>query len=301
MGKKEGGMRHIVYLTSGAAHLPYLVCSLYTLRQHWQGPVHVFSWSESRDIARQIALDNRLQIEFHDRQPAYRGKCDQFMDKQKVVEEWPDHRDVLLYLDADTTVHGDVSPLLAAAEDAGFAATQWNDWMSGRGIARKRILDLLGVSDIPEGLIREIISEDWPSVNGGVWAAKPDSGVLPVWYDWTMKARHLFIADEKVLHVLQKEFASTGEMTTVLGGRYNCSPIYQPPDMPDGAVVVRHYHGDACVRPSKGARNRGPELWWPVWRECLEQNIGGVRQWWREAGNKYLDKMMEEGRASVSP
>lgn len=294
-------MRRVFYLMSGPAHLPYLAASLYTLLQHWSGPVDIHCWPETCHIL-QPALE-RYPIAGTVtvwREPDYYGKNDQFLDKQQVAMGYaPD--DTVLYLDADTTIHGDLELLFDLAEDYGFCATQFNDWTTGQSrMIRKRIGDLLSYPEIVEnigGWITPIVngSESVPSVNGGVWAAKPDCRLLPHWYRLTMMAtvpRSTFIADEKVLHVLAYLYGGLGEAYTLKeDGRWNCSPKHQPRSLADNKVVVRHYHGDSCCRPAKC--KRGVDLWWPVLEACLEANTLGVRDWlrlvWRQ--NKWLKKL----------
>jgi len=285
-------MRTVFYLMSGVAHCPYLVVSLHTLRKYWDGPIMVFAWEESFPIVRQIAQDRSLGIEPVLRRPPYRGKNDQFLDKVKIASEWGCREDLLLYLDADTSIHGKVDPVLDGADNYGFAATQFNFWFCDEGMPRKRILDLLDYPSIPADLVRITSETHWPSVNGGVWATRPDSPVLPRWYEWTMAASGptgKFIADEKVLHVLQAAFRVTGEMTVVAGGRYNCSPKYQPDMLKDRNVAIYHYHGDSNCRPQK--TQKGVDLWWPIYQYCLQHNVGRMKEWRSSVKNRHLDAL----------
>ena len=283
----------IVYLISGQAHLPYLVASLHTLRQHWDGPVYVYAWPESCKIAKKIAKDERLSIIAVEREPEYRGKNDQFLDKIKLVQSLQGQVDAALYIDADTTIHGDLSPLFHKATEWGFCATQFCDWtVQGRAPSR-RVKDLLGLPSIDPDLIGQLFAYAYPSVNGGVWAAEPTSPVLPVWYDWTMEATLLadnkFIADEKVLHVMQVRFPNN--MTVALGGAFNCSPRqkFQPSTLYDDQVIVRHYHGDSNCKLNKS--QRGIDLWWPHYVECWQRNVGGIWDWRKDVKNKCLDPL----------
>ena len=286
--------RTVFYLMSGAAHAPYLVVSLYTLRQFWDGPIELYCWPESVHIGEYIGADNRLDITVVERKPQYRrddgiGGNSQFLDKIDLTRKLT--CDVSLYLDLDTSIHGDLIPLFEAAEEYGFAATQWNNWTTANGIAHKRVKELYNIQAIPNDLVDKIVNSKWPSVNGGVWAAQPKSPVLSMWHAWTLACRNLFIADERCLHVLQALFCPTKQMVTLCEeGRYNSSPRYQA--VPDDQVVVRHYHGDSNVRPKKS--QRGFELWWPLYLECRLKNIGGINDWRGLVENKYLDPLEKE-------
>ncbi len=282
-------MRTVCYLMSHPAHLPYLAVSLLTLRRHWKGPVVVFAWRESWEIVERMVRDPRLDFLPVKREPAYRGKNDQFLDKIKAVEDGEQFGDVLLYLDADTSVHGRIEPILDAAEVAGFAATQWNDWFTSSGLARGRIESLREFPNIDPDLITMAVQDKLPSVNGGVWAARPESPVLPFWHENTCHAKSTFIADEKVLHLAVARYAKSGNLKVMAGGRWNCSPKFQPKNLRDEDVVIRHYHGDSCVRPDKS--QKGYDIWWPMFQEALDANIGGINAWIDGVGNRWLDKL----------
>lgn len=292
-------MQRIVYLMSGPAHLPYLLTSLYTLRRYWDGPIDVASWLESWDIVRRIARDPSLDVQPLLREPKYQGKNGQFMDKIRLAQGYP-AEDTILYLDADTTIHGKLDKLFDSAETYGFAATQFCEWTSNVGIARGRLETLLEFPEIPGDLVQRAMTERWPSVNGGVWAANPRSLVLPNWYEWTMHAKSTFIADEKVLHLMQLIYVPQGEMTTLTGGRWNCSTMnrFRPPTLKDKEVIINHYHGDSNTRPDKSPQ--GYARWWEVYQECLARNIGGIREWHATVHNKYLDRLERNGRSLLS-
>lgn len=284
--------RQVTYLMSGAAHLPYLVCSVWTLREFWGGPVEIYCWPESYDLARLLEEDRKLGVRVHKRTPKLRrsdgyGGNSQFLDKIDLTMSLG--CDFSLYLDADTTVHGDILPVFEAAR-VGFAATQWNDWTTKEGHAHRRVKDLLEIDLIPDEYVETVINSDWPSVNGGVWAASPRSRVLPTWYNWTKACKSLFISDERVLHLMPAAFPAEFVVITE-NGKYNSSPKFQA--ISDEEVVIRHYHGDSNVRPKKS--QRGFDLWWPIYQECLLKNVGKMSEWIGHIDNKHMNRLKKEG------
>jgi hypothetical protein len=249
--------------------------------------VVVYAYPESyKDVCR-IAEDERLKIEAQLWEPTYKGKNGQFINKIRVAMSLD--CDVGLYIDADTTVHGDLSPLFYYADQCGFCATQFNDWLSNSRRVRGRIARLQDFKGIDQSCVERAMIQPYASVNGGVFAFRPESDVLPAWDDWTVKAKSIFIADETVLHALLPRFSSS--MVVATGGQFNCSPIYQPAYLKDEAVVVRHYHGDSNLRIDNKSR-RGCELWWPYFKECVKQNIGGLADWHDTIGNKQYRQWM---------
>jgi len=280
----------VCYLMSGQPHLPYLTVSLWTLRQHYNGPVTVAAWPESIDLLRQIAQDKRLDIAVQVRRPAIRGKNDQFMDKIAMAM---DQDGPMIYLDADTSIHAPIQPIFDRLEKFDFVSTQFCDWETSSPMIANRIQGLAEFEGIPSQLVEDFLLRSWPSVNGGVWGALPDSPILPHWLAYTEAAKRTFIADEKVLHLMLGVYAPSGKMTVMTDrGRWNCSPKYQPADLADEDVAIYHYHGDCNVRPKKCVR--GLSIWWPMYQECIENNVGGIQDWHTTVNNKWIRVIEKE-------
>lgn len=283
----------IFYLMSGPAHLPYLVCSLRTLRRHYQGEIVVFAWEESFQMAKQIAEDSRLgpETSVRLREPEYRGKNAQFVDKMACAMEQAEV-DRVLYLDADTTIHGKIDPLLDLCDWYSFVATQFNDWTTKGGVIQRRLDRLKDYLSIDQHFVEAAIQNDHPSLNGGIWACRPGTPVLPLWRKWTLDAKDIFIADEVVLHLMPLVFG-TSTIGVYPGGKYNCSAIekFQPANLADSEVIVRHYHGDSNTRVNKS--EKGVRQWATIYKECLDENVGGIRDWGDQIKNKYLKAMLE--------
>ena len=279
----------INYLMSGAAHMPYLVASLHTLRgSGYTGPINIHCWPESYDTGLLVAQDQRLGVtEIRKREPAYRGKNSQFIDKIRLLQQ---AREPTLYLDADTTVHGSLEPLFTRLRHASFVCCQFNDWTTQGGLIRGRLERMYGVEEIPDSLLDAYLLSPRPSVNGGVIGVQAGCPVLETWHDWSYAARDIFISDECVLHLMAKKFPSLVHIE--MGGAFNCSPKYQPKNLPDDEVVIRHYHGDSNLRPNKSPKGIG--IWVPIFNECCELNLGGIADWWSKVDNKYLNAYAKE-------
>lgn len=281
-------MNSIVYLISGPSHIPYLVVSLRSLRKHWNGPIFVYSYPESYEILSQVAKDPLLAIEVRKTNPSYRGKNSQFIEKIQVMkrhEFW-----VNLYLDADTTVHGNISPLFDLADRVGFCGTQFCHWKSNSKKPAGRIRQLLGRQYIDDTAVRDAMENPWPSPNGGVFCCIPSSPVLEAWYKQTWSVRDLFIADECVLHSLMVEYGREQKMVVAEGGIWNCSPKHKPDAIDEKDVVIWHYHGDSNVRPKKSLR--GHSIWWPQFEEAMKENVGGICDWLPTTENQWIFELM---------
>ena len=264
----------IVYLISGEGHLPYLTVSLYSLRRWWSANIVVYAWPESSVIVRRMAEDKRLGIEHIRWEPAYRGSNAQFICKTLVMQSVD--AEYALYIDADTLIRGDISPLFDEAM-IGFAATQFNDWTTRTKIIRKRILRLENIEGIDQRLVQKVLLGSWPSVNGGIFACRPNSSVLPTWHDWAVLARSIFICDEVVLHALMPRFMESNEFNVSLGGKFNSSPIHKSKKLKDDDVVIWHFHGDSNVRANKSPK--GVRLWMPLYETVLKMDVGFINEW----------------------
>jgi len=283
--------RRVFYLITYPPHLMNLVCSIYTLRKHWDGPVDVLAWPESYELAKTICSDPVLNANAIEWKPNYRGKNDTFVDKTRLVQDHYDDQTVL-FLDADTTIHGDLEVLFWNAEQCGYAIPQFCDWLSSRRNIAGRLRSLEEFPEIDKSLIDIVIDQKLPSINNGVFAARPDSPVLPLWHKWTYAARTTFIPDEKVIHLLMAKFLPLHKFSVLLHGACNCSPIYQPKELPDEKVIVRHFHGDSNYRIDKS--QKGVSLWMSVYHECMRNNVGQIASWRKEVHNKYLDTLEKE-------
>jgi hypothetical protein len=299
--------REVCYLMSGRAHLPYLIVSLHTLRKYWHGHIRVFAWPESIEIVEKMVEMGKglydIQVELHE--PKYRarrderrqGKNDQFISKIRLFssKQMKEEVETVLYLDADTSVHGDLLPLFGAAEKYGFCATRFSSWTTKGKIPQARVGRLKEIEEIDKDCIESVLTCPWPSVNGGVWAASPKSPVFDLWEKWTWAARFQFIADEAVLHTLMPKFVLSGEMVVWPDGRFNCScnSNWFPEELKEEDIRVFHYHGDSNVRLGK-FNGAGVKRWWPMYQECLEQNIGGIRDWGPSIENKWMRELEKE-------
>lgn len=287
--------REVFYLMSGAAHCPYLLCSLWTLRQHYDGPVVVHAWDESFDICRQIAEDSRLSgIEVRLSNPPEKiarwRKNRQFAHKIWLALQKDADPLVRLYLDADTTIHGNLDRLFLGAEKSEMFLTQFNGWNAKGGIVEGRIERTRG--HLPEAYhqyIDYLKSASFPSVNGGVWAAQAGSSLLQEWLDMTEACRKIFIPDEACLHVLAARWYNS-RLAICKGGLYNMSARvkFWPPGTKMEDIRVLHYHGDSNCRPDKAPQ--GAAFWNLIWQQAKKLNLGNVLNWRGQIRNKHLDR-----------
>ncbi|GAG30853.1 unnamed protein product, partial [marine sediment metagenome] len=175
--------------------------------------------------------------------------------------------------------------------ETGFLATQFNAFTTKQRMMKRRVEKLFQFEEIDQVIVRETIEKEWPSPNGGVFVADPNSPVLPLWHKWTKIARSIFISDEVVLHTMFPKFAPLGKIAAMMGGAFNTSVKFQAKGLADADVRIWHFHGDSNTRPNKC--QKAVDRWLPVYDYCIEQNIGNVQEWKDEITNKHLDRLLK--------
>lgn len=280
----------VFYLISGPSHLPYLVASIHSLRTKAQfdGEVVVFAWPESSLAAKAMSLDKSLDITLKEREPRSRGHNCHFLEKIHLMEEFAGTEGAL-FIDADTLPVGPVDAFFSALKYANMVTVQFSNWTTQKRIIQNRLQKIKHVEECKDDLA-SCFAESISSPNNGVLACRSNSACLARWAKLTTQVYEtVFIPDEVCLHpvVASDAFKEEGIMFSGDSG-YNTSPKYQHPDLKDTAVKIWHFHGDSNVRPEKS--QRGFDLWWPVFRHCLKENVGNVQHWFVPEMNKWINQ-----------
>lgn len=274
----------VMYLITGPSHLPNLAVSLKSLRRHWAGDVLVYAWPESYDIARQIADDPNICAQAVPCDAEYKRRNAQEIAKIRYINQIKDYGRIV-YIDADTLIQKPLTELFESINTSPvkFVATQFCNWTMPC-IAKVRVARLRGIPGIHQGSIELALQRGQPSYNSGIFSCSPSSPILPVWGDWTDKAKGVFISGESTLHAIAQLYP----IRTLFRGVYNCSPQekYQSPDLPDADVAIWHFHGDCNLRPTKSPR--GVRMWWPHFQQALDENVGGMADWLEKIPNEFL-------------
>lgn len=285
--------RGVIYLLTGAAHAARMVVSLWNLRKrNTDLPVTVYTTTkESHLVAQHCIGDSRLGNVNHriTTELAIR-KNRQFITKVHLLPVSP--YDVVLYLDCDTLPIADVSPVLDAAEQYGFAATQFCNWVTTGSKITKRLTSLVDCIDddnqIKQSAERQrddCLSHPYPSVNGGVFATRRDAPILLEWYRLAMAGRRSFICDESALHLVLRDH----EHTIMEGGHWNCSGHLGGEVEKTGPVNIWHFHGEKHIK-----RDSSREIWLPAFTECWDLDVAGIRSW-APLGDGDLEKYLRGG------
>jgi hypothetical protein len=280
--------QRVIYLITGPSHIPYLVASVWSLRQRggYVGEVLVPTHPESQDVMDQVANDERLGITWVPRKkPEDIRRNSTFVDKVRVLGDYADSGCV--FLDADTLVMKPIDALFQCLQDHPMVVPQFSDWTCTKGVVKKRIhrvMTAIGTSHA-QYLYNRVVNNAYPSVNNGVLACR-DSPLLDEWDAMATAASRCFIPDESTLHLLTgtPDFESSSIVLPHTAG-FNESPKYGKCEDP----VIWHFHGDSHVRPSKCPA--GVRRWWPIFLDALNENAGDMQEWLEPGFNDKIDKL----------
>ena len=286
----------ILYLLSDARMAELLTVSLWSLRQHYEGPVSVAITYDSRRLASRIAADSRLNIRLvgirgfstHSRHDARHTKLLCWMAT-------PFTRTV--YLDADTVVLGRIDELLASD---GFGVTN-----AGLGCicdsnshhqAKRLWGEIVNFQRFGPGGYRfceDVQRTNLPAINSGVvsFAWPKHQMLIERLHDLVCLARatHRRVTDETVIQLLLPRI----DDLRILDSRFNATLI-SGEDWRRQTIV--HFAAQSW------RSRRGRSCFWRMLREAYRQNAGGLRRW-IGAGNPLVPQILfrkkSQGGASV--
>ena len=233
----------VAYLVVNDRHLERFAVSLWTLRQWWSGKVLVLA-NRPEDVARLAAVAGVDVVPFPVDRMA--RKSDVYLVKSRIGKSLPVGD--CLFLDADTTVHGDLSLPFGVIQNYSVGLTWFSDWVTTGSIMRSRIEKWSNVED-PRvcQAVRDSLAVPLAAINTGVFAVRAGSWF---WAEWerVTALRPGFICDEIAAQLI---CAMRPAEIAILPESLNCSAKFGRSAKP----IVRHYHG-------------GSHADHPVWLEC---------------------------------
>lgn len=259
--------RGVIYLLTGPTHAVRLVVSLWSLRQHYVGPVTVFTTrSASHDVGRLCAQDDRLHIDHRLFDEIESPKNRSLLTKVAVLQATP--YETTVFLDADTLIVGSIDDLFELREEALFGLTQFCNWTTQKRVIRKRIERWRDVRregfNVPELIDSALLPA--PAINVGVFAFRRDYISLNAWFDLTQAGAHTFICDEIAMQLLLSTLPHQ-----LFDARFNRSPIHCPSH---ADTRIWHFHGNKHVN-----RKTSRDLWLPAYKAVLSENLGDIVSW----------------------
>lgn len=254
--------RGVIYLLSGSTYAELLCTSLYTLRQHWTGPVTIFATDEpSTKISERIGHDPQLNADVRPAELAQVRRRQSYCTKPSLPPLSP--YDQTVYLDCDTLV---VAPIDELFEHP-LTLTQFSNWTTTGGrIVSGRLKQWRGLGPATEALVNEALASPQPAVNTGIFGFHRDHPILPAWQTLTLAGARCSFTDELAMQLLAPHAD-----TRILSDEWNLSPLY---GKNRDEVRIHHLHGRAHVR-----KRQGRAIWRPFFDEAREAKAGQMDQW----------------------
>lgn len=196
--------------------------------------------------------------------------------------------DTTLLIDADTMVVGEFRNLFDWAEDPkmpGVVVTRFSKWHTQGNIVSGRVRQWKAKKVACEAInvkraAAKAIEYPWPALNTGVVCWRKGAEILGAWEELTRAGWRCSFTDELAMQLLITEFPHT-----LVGDEYNWSPIYGKAEKEDVRII--HFHGN------KQLRSEAAGTWWPVYEECVRDDVAGVREW-TPGGDKRLGAFIGE-------
>jgi hypothetical protein len=265
--KEEG----VVYMIQGRRHQVVLAVSVWTLRQHYDGPVTIICTDdEGQKVAGRICDDSRSGCEMKVVTDCASGRHSGYLNKTRVVD-WTPYRKTV-FIDADTTVAGSLDRLFPIHDEV--VLTSFSDWTSLGRRLRPRIMKWDHVEACEED-IAVSLKRGFPMINTGVFGFTKKTKVMEDWYDYTAQ-NVSFICDEIAMQLMFPRYPAR-----VLSDAFNCSPFY---GLHWDESVVRHYHGRKHLRPGNAV-----DSWWPAYKSAVSEKFANLHKWTPAGDNRLKD------------
>lgn len=268
----------VIYYNVGQACLVRLLVSIYSLKQHYNGPITIISEGvESDTICTKIATATGVDLQ-HSTFNTDGNKNHPFLAKTKINEVAPyDHN---VFIDSDTVILGKIDELF---NDSPFTITRMAEWSTNGNKISGRIRNW---SKICPDFIQPALDYG-KAINTGIFAFKKDASIFKEWYDLTLKNRNTFIPDEVSCQILLPR-----HQHIVLDCRFNYSCKHGP-NIDDIRII--HYHGKKHCRIGLPYN---ADKWMKVYSEVVLQNIADIKTW-QPAGDRVLRKYLEAQTSSA--
>jgi len=272
----------VIYLLHGSKLGVRLAVSLWTLRQHYSGPVCILTTDERADeIGQLLASDSRLNVMQHTIRvgdPTQRHW--HYVLKTFVSQFMPFETSV--FIDCDTIVRGSIDELFCLPTPQHIVVTQFCDWHTRGRIMSKRIRAWQATH---AELIEPALAFG-PAINTGVFSITRQTAVLERWSEVARAGQEHHMTDELAMQLLLPHYPNV-----VLGPQFNCSIKYGCPEDPDTRII--HFHGRKHIGIA-GLR------WLEHYHEAIDNNVADVCSW-APAGDRVLRNYIRGLNGALRP
>ena len=279
----EDETRGIIMFNRGEKLVVRAIVCLYTLRQHWDGPVTFYLEQpypdEFDDVCKHFNVDVIHNEEKHELKALVR-KTDMFAN--------PPY-DRTLWIDSDMIVIGKLDEMFDYLDDYDCAIPHFAGWVSSGSKISRRIKKF---EDIANDDIYKYALEEHPAVNTGILSFRRSDKWTQFVNDWVTLAdegskNRIFIPDEVAFQILYPSADKWGVNVFIAPIKFNVSVLHDP-DTEDRRVM--HYHGSKHVLDKKNCN-----LWKDTFKYMCDNNIANINAYLQYA-DKRLYQYMNKGQ-----
>jgi len=285
----------VVYLLSGLPVMERLAVSVFTLRQHYDGPVTILTTSkEDTSAAKCLADDKRAGVDVLQFEPVETDRRHQAYQQKTLVPAYTPY-DQTVFLDADTTIAAPFPELF----EGDCVITAYSDWQTkGKRVAGRcgwwkgrdsghhlqvdemvaRVLaDEVVVTEEKNGRLKwrvakaneRVRTQGYPAINTGVTGWKKGNPFADRWRAMTAIGMGTHMTDEIAMQLLYP-FVPECDVR-LFDDRFNASPIYA---VNADDARIWHFHGQKHLK-----KEPGRSMWEPIFREAMAAKWGKLPRW----------------------
>lgn len=261
--------RGVIFFNAGVKHGVHLAVAVASLREHYQGPVVLFTEQQGpgREHCELIAADTRMNPITVAAKPELKAGSHGVSYYSKTLLPRLSPFEETIFLDADTLVVGDISELWPDPSSGEVVLTQFADWVTTGNRIRGRISPW---ADVEPDRTARMLENKYPALNTGVMAWSKQSEDFCIDWERTTKNKMVFMADELAAQIIYLDHPHR-----ILDDRFNASPVHARKgedvlDRPD--VRILHGHGGKFW-----TKETGRKLWLPHYLRFLADNRANLR------------------------
>jgi len=255
----------IVYQLSGLWTAELCVVSLWSLRQHYHGPVSLFIADDCRVIGQAVESDKRLDVELLPTQLPEGGRRPHWVAKTFTYLLSP--YDYTVYIDSDTIVLADPSPLFGHLVLPKCADLRILDDHQYPKSVRAQFRKFRKHGPVMSDMIDRCYKANLYIVNNGVMGFAKDHPLLYELHHLCIGLKDEQMHDEIAIQLCLPRY----DDVRWVGGEWNALVAYEK-KWADRKIA--HYHHKYYATLA-----RGRETWLPHLRAAMEANVAGIRDW----------------------
>lgn len=262
MRTTDDRQKGVVYLICGMKVAERLVVSVWSLRQHYDGPITIMVTNdEERTLL--DPLITQLCVHIQRVEPDVIKKGTQAYLAKSRIPEWTPYEDTV-FLDADTLVVGSINELFGHP----LTLTQNAEWVTTGRRSRKWIkmwydLDVSWITIMANVQLKR----PHPLINIGVFQFQKGRLLISRWHELTSLYPDHPLPEQTAMQLL----------TTILDHRILDDRFNRLSSIGVATEDIRiwHFHG---LRHCKPEATCG-EIWLPAFEQAYKDNVGGLQRW----------------------